>query len=276
MDAVSSSIVTRWRPWALLVGLAVLLGVIASARAEPVERPIPVDLELVLAVDASGSVDPPEFELQTRGLALAFRDPEVLAALEARARHGVAVSLMLWSGRSQQVVAVDWTLIRDARAAHAFAGRIDAAPRRFQSETAIANALAFALRLLDQNRFQGGRQVIDVSGDGPSNVGGAPDPMRDAAAAASITINGLAILNESPTLDLYYAEHVIGGPDAFLLVAKDFSDFALAIRRKLLREIESAPIAGRAMPGPIRAGRAEDSRAAPIRPLAVAALGRQD
>ena len=125
--------------------------------------------------------------------------------------------------------------------------------RRFQAETGIAGALAFALRQLQQNRFTGGRQVIDISGDGPSNVGPDPDPIRDAAVAARITINGLAIVNEIPSVDLYYADHVIGGPDAFLLVAKDYDDFARAIRRKLLREIESAPIAAREVPGPMLA-----------------------
>ena len=246
------------RPRAAIFGLlAMLLVAVRPLQAETatpgVDGPTPVDLELVLAVDVSGSVDVPEYELQTRGLAQAFRDPEVLAALQAPGRRGIAVALAQWSGRFQQEVAIDWTLVRDAASAEAFARRIEGMERRFQAETGIANALAFAIRLLQQNRFTGGRQVIDISGDGPSNVGADPDPVRDAAVAARITINGLAIVNEEPTVDLYYADHVIGGPDAFLMVAKDFQDFARAIRRKLLREIESAPIAAREAPGPVLA-----------------------
>ncbi len=237
--------------------LAVLLALarpLAAETATPgADAPVPVDLELVLAVDVSGSVDPPEYELQTRGLAQAFRDPEVQAALQAPGRRGIAVALVQWSGRFQQDVAIDWTLVHDAPSAEAFARRIETMERRFQAETGIANALAFAIRQLQQNRFTGGRQVIDISGDGPSNVGADPDPVRDAAAAARITINGLAIVNEEPTVDLYYADHVIGGPDAFLMVARNFDDFAQAIRRKLLREIESSPIAAREVPGPVLA-----------------------
>ncbi len=241
------------RPAAATFALGFVAALLAGGRPLAAAPPVPVDLELVLAVDVSGSVDPPEYELQTRGLAQAFRDPEVQAALQAPGRHGIAVALVQWSGRFQQALAVDWTLIHDTPSAQAFAQRIEAMDRRFQAETGIANALAFAIRQLQQNRFAGGRQVIDISGDGPSNVGGDPDPVRDAAAAARITINGLAIVNEIPAVKLYYADHVIGGPEAFLLVAKNFDDFARAIRRKLLREIESAPIARRDVPGPVLA-----------------------
>ena len=104
-------------------------------------------------------------------------------------------------------------------------------------------ALRFATGLLAYGPFQGARRIIDVSGDGPSNAGGEPDPMRDAAALAGLTINGLAILRENPGLDRYYAEHVIGGADAFVMIAQDYDDFARAIRQKLLREIRGAPLA---------------------------------
>jgi hypothetical protein len=242
------------------VALGLLAGSLVAGWSVPARAadagPAPttaVDLELVLAVDVSGSVDPPEYELQTRGLAQAFRDPEVQAALQAPGRQGIAVSLVQWSGRFQQAAAIDWTLVHDAPSAEGFARRIETMGRRFQAETGIAPALAFALQQLQQDRFTGGRQVIDISGDGPSNVGGPPDAIRDGAAAARITINGLAIVNEVPDVDLYYASHVIGGPDAFLVVAKDYEDFARAIRRKLLREIESAPIAAREKRGPVLA-----------------------
>jgi hypothetical protein len=200
---------------------------------------------LVLAVDVSGSVDIREFDLQTRGLASAFRDPEVIAALEAFAPAGIAVALMQWSGRHQQMMVIDWTLVRDRPTALAFADTVEATGRWLLGETAIADALAFGVDLLEGNRFEGARRTIDISGDGPNNAGGDLDPVRDAAAAAGITINGLAIVNEIPRLDIYFAEHVIGGPDAFLLIAKDYRDFAHAIRQKLLREIQGAGLAGR-------------------------------
>jgi hypothetical protein len=231
-------------------GLRLAAGVLALACAERAMAQQPVDLELLLAVDASGSVDAQEFDLQRRGLADAFRDAEVIAALAAYAPGGVAVSLVQWSGRRQQVVMIDWTLLQDAASAERVAGAIGEAQRLILGETAIADALAFGVAELERNRFAGARRVIDLSGDGATNAGGDPDPVRDAAVALGITINGLAIINEAPVLDIYYAEHVVGGPDAFIVVAKDYGDFADAIRRKLLREIQGAGLA--ATPAPAR------------------------
>jgi hypothetical protein len=218
--------------------LAVLLASGVVARAD-----VGVDLELVLAIDSSGSVDFGEFQLQAHGIARAFRDPEVIAAIAGAAPKGIAVAVTQWSGRGQHLVTMDWTLITDAASAHALAARIDAMGRVLIGETAVADALRFAHEQLESGPFRGTRQIIDVSGDGPTNAGGDPDPARDAAALAGITINGLAILNESPRLDRYYAEHVIGGSDAFVMAARDYDDFAHAIRHKLLREIRGAPLA---------------------------------
>ena len=238
----------RALPLAILP-LAILLAGGAVARAD-----IGVDLELVLAVDGSGSVDFGEFALQARGIAQAFRDPEVIEAIEGAAPKGIAVAVIQWSGRRQHLVMIDWTRITDAGSARELATRVDAMGRVLIGETAIADALRFAQEQLASGPFQGTRQIIDLSGDGMTNAGGDPDPARDAAALAGITINGLAILNESPSLDRYYAEHVIGGPDAFVMAAKDYDDFAQAIRHKLLREIRGAPLADarprfRAQPG---------------------------
>ena len=188
---------------------------VASARAE-----VGVDLELVLAIDSSGSVDFGESELQMGGIANALRDPEVIEAIEGAAPNGVAVAVIEWSGPGQQLVGVDWTRITDAGTAAALAARIEAMGRGLIGETAIGEALRFASDLLAYGPFQGARRIIDVSGDGPSNAGGEPEPMRDAAALAGVTINGLAILRENPGLDRYYAEHVIGGPDAFVMIAR--------------------------------------------------------
>jgi hypothetical protein len=232
-----------------VVGLAVAI-LLTSAAVAGARADVDVDLELVLAIDSSGSVDFGEFDLQRAGIAGALRDPEVIEALEGAAPNGIAVAVIEWSGPGQHLVAVDWTRISDAPSASALAARIDAMGRVLIGETAIADALRFASDRLADNSFHGARQIIDVSGDGPSNAGGDPDGMRDAAALAGVTINGLAILNENPTLDRYYAEHVIGGPDAFVLTARTYDDFARAIRLKLLREIQGAPLAS--APGTVR------------------------
>lgn len=230
------------------VCLATLLGLVGTAGPAPANEAAVVDLELVLAVDASGSVDAYEFALQMRGIAAAFRDPEVQAALTASGPRGVAVVLMQWSGRRQQAVVVDWLRLFDAVSAGRFAAQVEGAGRLILGETAIASAVDFARELLSRNAFHGHRQVIDISGDGPNNTGHAPGTARDRATALGITINGLAIRNEIRDLDHYYREHVIGGPDAFLVRARDYEDFAEAMRIKLIREIRGAPVAGRGWP----------------------------
>jgi hypothetical protein len=234
----------------LMLAILVLCGLTGSARAQ-----VDVDLELVLAIDSSGSVDFAEFELQAGGIARAFRDPEVIEAIMGATPNGIAVSVIQWSGRHQHLAVVDWTKVTDRASAAALAATIEATGRVLIGETAIADALQFATEKLTYGPFRGARRIIDLSGDGPTNAGGDPDPLRDAAVWSSITINGLAILNESPTLDLYYADHVIGGPDAFVVSARDYGDFARAIRLKLLREIRGAPLA-RADPGNVRVARA--------------------
>ena len=206
------------------------------------QSPVDVDLQLVLAVDSSGSVDFGEFELQTLGIAGAFRDAEVIEAIVHWAPKGVAVSVVHWSGRGQQLVAVDWTRVGDRTSAEALAASLEAIRRSMLAETALGEGLRFAINHLARGPYRGARQIIDVSGDGRSNVGAPPAPFRDVAIAAGITINGLAILNDDLTVDLYYADQVIGGPDAFVVTAHDFDDFARAMRLKLLREIRGTPL----------------------------------
>jgi hypothetical protein len=204
----------------------------------------PVDLELVLAVDASSSVSAEEFDLQIKGLAEAFRSPEVLAAVQAGGDLGIAVSLMQWSDNRKQVLAVDWSAVRDETSTLALADQIEATPRYLVGGgTAIGGAIHFAVRQFDNNGFEGRRRVIDVSGDGRTNQGSQPSDERDVAVALGITINGLAILNEDPTVDNYYYRNVIGGTGAFVLTANDYESYALAILSKLIREIGSVPIA---------------------------------
>jgi hypothetical protein len=203
---------------------------------------VEVDLALVLAVDSSGSVDFGEYDLQKVGIARAFLDAEVIEAIEHWAPRGVAVSVVLWSGRGQQRVAVDWTRVGDRASAEALAASIEAMGRGMLAETALGEGLSFAINHLVKGPFAGERQIIDISGDGRSNVGADPAAFRDAAGAADITVNGLAILNDDLTLDLYYAERVIGGRDAFVTTAHDYDDFARAMRHKLLKEIGSTPL----------------------------------
>jgi len=213
-----------------------------SGTTASAERP--VDLELVLAVDASSSVSTDEFNLQMKGLAEAFRSPEVLAAVQAGGDLGIAVALMQWSDNRKQVVAVDWSPVYDETSTLALADAIEATPRYLVGGgTAIGGAIQFAVRQFDNNDFDGRRKVIDVSGDGRTNQGSQPSDERDRAVALGITINGLAILNEDPTVDNYYFRNVIGGTGAFVLTANDYESYALAILSKLIREIASVPIA---------------------------------
>jgi hypothetical protein len=211
----------------------------------------PIDLELVLAIDTSGSVDPWEFGLQIRGLAAAFRDPVVQAAIAGSTPNGLAVALVQWSGAGEQLATAGWALVRDRATAADFARQIETSGRQFMGRTAIAGALHFATDLILRNPYDGARKVIDLSGDGRSNDGPDPGPARDAALLADITINGLAVTTDRADLGHYFRERVIGGPDAFVVTAQDYEDFVRAIRIKLLREIGGTPI-GDAGPRTIR------------------------
>lgn len=195
-----------------------------------------VDLELVLAVDVSSSVDDDEYFLQMYGLAQAFRHPDVLAAV--RNAGGLAVCLVQWSDSSKHAVAVDWTEVHDDATAAAFANAVVAAPRAIVGgQTSISGAIRFAMREIDRNAWDGRRRTIDISGDGRANAGSPPQRARQEAAAAGITVNGLAIRNEEPFVDTYFRNSVIVGESAFLIVADDYDDFAAAMIEKLIREI---------------------------------------
>ncbi len=217
-----------------------------SAPAADLAEQRLVDLELVLAVDASSSVSAEEFELQVRGLAEAFRDPRVVQAIRASGDLGLAVALMQWSDDRKQVLAIDWTLVRDEASTLAFSQALADTPRFLVGGgTAIGAALEYAIAQLELNGFVGRRKVIDVSGDGRANQGAHPVHLRDAAVALRITINGLVILNEDPTVDSYYFANVIGGTGAFVMTANDYEAYARAILTKLIKEIAGAPIAAR-------------------------------
>ncbi len=214
----------------LLAGICVCL---TSARANEL-----VDLQLVLAVDVSSSVNYEEYDLQMRGYVAAFRSAEVKDAIRSGAVGRIRVAMMQWAGSDQQALSVNWTEIGSDAEAEAFADRLEYVPRAFDfGGTAITPALRFAVDLLARDGHRGTRQVIDVSGDGRVTLGAEPDKIRDQIVASGITINGLPILNEEPTLNRYYEAHVIGGYGAFVEIAADFTNFAQAIRQKLAREI---------------------------------------
>lgn len=234
----------------LSVAAALVFGwfmAVCQARAATVE------LELILAVDSSFSVDKKDFDLQMTGLARAFRDPRVIAAIRASGGHGIAVCLVQWADNWGQVLALEWTAVRDADQAAALAHRLERTPRLLVgASTSITGALKFAIRQFEGNGFEGRRKVIDISGDGPHNQSTGPAKQRNLAVASGITINGLAILDEARELDRYYIDHVIGGSGAFVMTADSYQDFAAAIVRKLIREISAVPVAVplRPRPGP--------------------------
>ena len=201
------------------------------------------DLALVLAVDGSASVTYDEFGLIAGGMAAALRDPAVIQGLTGGPSKASYLSLLLWSGSGQQDVIADWTRVATAAEVKAFADAVDNMSRTIlPGQTAIGEALLAALTLLGRVPGTVTRSVVDVIGDGRSNNGIAPGPIRDRMAAAGITINGLCILHEEPDLLASYQAEVIGGPGAFALTCKAYADFAEAMRQKLTRET-NVPIA---------------------------------
>jgi hypothetical protein len=197
-----------------------------------------VDLQLVLAVDASGSVDQRRFELQMQGYVAAFRDPRVLRAIQSGATQAIAVTMVQWTGPALQIQVLPWTLINDATTAHAFAAAIVDTPRQlFSGGTSISGVIDYAVPLILESQFKGTRRVIDISGDGSNNRGRPAASARDDAVRAGIVINGLPILALESGLERYFSGHVIGGPGAFVIAAESYETFADAILKKLIREM---------------------------------------
>jgi hypothetical protein len=204
----------------------------------------PVDLALALAVDVSASVDFGEFGLMLGGYAAAFRDAELVARATAGPHGAVAVAVLLWAGPGARDLAVPWRRVASAEEAEALAAAIDETPRVLPpGATALGEALVAAAALVSRCPFPAARRVIDISGDGPANAGIPATAGRAAAAALGITVNALAVVDEEPDLEAYYAGEVITGPGAFVMRAESYADFAEAIRRKLMRELGGALIA---------------------------------
>jgi len=212
---------------------------IAPAKAQESAAPNTAIL-LVLAVDASGSVNQTRFELQRKGYADAFRNPRVLDAIRGGATGSIAVTMTQWTGPAMQVLAVPWMLIKDVASANAFADAIETAPRQlFGGGTSISGAIDHAMQLFPSAPYREIKRVIDVSGDGPNNRGRDVREARDEAVRAGVIINGLPIVALEYGLDKYYFDHVIGGPGAFIVPADSYENFAQAVLRKLILEIAS-------------------------------------
>ncbi len=204
-----------------------------AGRAQDYE----VDLALVLAVDCSFSVDAREFRLQMEGLGRAFLREEVKKAIAQGRRQRIAVAVVQWSDENNQKVVLPWTIISGAADADELGMILSSLPRQLaEGGTSISTAMMFSA-LQFERAPSAERRVIDVSSDGRNNIGQPVRPMRDRLVAQGITINGLTILNEWPTLDVYFENNVVGGPGNFVMPANDYTAYAEAIFRKLLREI---------------------------------------
>ncbi|WP_316976213.1 DUF1194 domain-containing protein [Shumkonia mesophila] len=238
----------------LLVGSVVTASLVAVAvPGDDVRADVAVDLELVLAVDVSGSVDSEEALLQREGYLGALTHPDVIRAIKGGYRGAIAVSYVEWAGIGHRTVVAGWAEVRDAESAQGLVDRIGRTPVTRGMYTSISHAIDFAVPMFAGNGFEGARRVIDISGDGANNEGRLVSLARDAAVAAHITVNGLPIINDRanpfgqrqiPDLDLYYRYCVIGGPGAFMVVAEGFGSFAEAVRRKLVSEIAGIAPAG--------------------------------
>ena len=223
---------------AVFLALALLLGM---AKCEPAAAETAVDLQLVLAVDASGSVSEARFELQKQGYVAAFRSPQLLRAIGSGRANAIAVTMTQWTGPALQIQVVPWMLINDEASMLAVAGAIAAAPRQlFGGGTSISGAIDHAMTLFPTTELKGARRVIDVSGDGVNNRGRPAADARDDAVRAGVGINGLPILVLEPNLDHYYKDNVIGGPGAFVIAAESYATFTEAVLKKLVTEIAAA------------------------------------
>lgn len=223
----------------IVCGLAPAVG-----TSQDAEQPIQVDLELVIAVDVSASMDSDELAIQRSGYVNAIRDADFISAVRSGPYGRVALSYIEWAHPRLQRVIVPWRLIAGAESARAFARELATRRQIRSSGTSISAALAFAMRYFDASPFHGLHKVIDMSGDGPNNFGPPVTDARDEALARGIVINGLPILIRPsplfPAMDQYYLNCIIGGPGAFAIPVRAVGDFSETIRHKLTIEVAGA------------------------------------
>jgi Protein of unknown function (DUF1194) len=226
----------------------VIVAFVFALSGWKVQAKEPVDLLLVLAADVSGSIDREKFKLQREGYATAFNDSRVINVITAGLHRRIAVCFIEWSSAGSQRLVIDWTLIKDLVSARQFGDQLLEIPRSFAGSTSISGGIDFALAQFAGAPFDAERRTIDVSGDGDNNSGRDVRLARDEAVAAGVTVNGLVILtdqrfswtehtNPPGGLEKYYRDNVIGGPGAFVLVAKDFNSFGDLLINKLIAEI---------------------------------------
>lgn len=235
---------------------AALAGTLATALARPARAATEVDLQLVLAVDVSRSIDEVEAELQRRGYIEALTHDKVMDAVLSGEHRRIALNYLEWAGTHYQTVVIDWTLIDSRQAIRRFAEKLAEAPRQSQSWTAVGAALAHAGQRFEASPFVARRRVIDISGDGRTNDGPPAELVRDRLVAQGIVVNGLPVMMNRTNfgrppdtlLDRYYEENVIGGPGSFMIVASTFEDFGRAVRSKLIREISARPASAAIVP----------------------------
>ena len=217
-----------------------------AAGAQGAGGAMEVDLELVLAVDVSGSMDDEEHAVQRAGYVAAIGHPDFVRAIKAGAYQRVVLTYVEWAGSTLQATVMPWRLIDGEAGARAFADDLAARPITQIRGTSISGALVYSTALFDNNGFNGLRKVIDVSGDGPNRNGIPVDVARDLAVGRGIVINGLPIMirpsRSFVSLDRYYAGCVIGGPGAFVLPVTKVEEVAEAIRRKLILDIAARPV----------------------------------
>ncbi len=240
---------------AVLVASAITASDVAGVTAPDMQHrrevrsadkaPAVVDVELVLAVDVSYSMDMDELAVQREGYAQAIVSKEFLQALKALPNGKIAVTYFEWAASSDQKIIIPWRVIDGPETADAVADEILKTPIRRASRTSISGAIYFAMPLFENNPYPGLRRVIDISGDGPNNNGAPVTPARDEAISKGIVINGLPIMVKEPNystmdienLDWYYEDCVVGGPGSFVVAIKDREKFKDAIRSKLLLEV---------------------------------------
>src|SRR5664279_1794783 len=245
-------------------GLALAASAAPNIRfADKSPSAIPVDVELVIAVDVSYSMDPDEQALQREGYIQALTSREFMQALREGANGKIAITYFEWAGQFDQKIVMPWRLIEGPESADAVANEIAAAPYRRAARTSISGGLTFAKTLFDHSGYRGLRRVIDVSGDGANNSGPLIVPTRDDVLAAGITINGLPIMLKRPTpgtmdienLDVYYEDCVVGGPGAFVVPIRERVKFIEATRTKLVLEVAGRQPEPRVIPASSQAPR---------------------
>ena len=232
-------------PRRLLAAFVVAVWAVTGAPGS-VQAQTRVDLELVLAVDVSYSMDLDEQRLQRDGYIEALRDPEIMRAIQSGQHRRIAITYIEWAGWTTQQIVLPWTIIDSRQSAEAVAAKLAEAPISRHRRTSVSGALDYSDRQFGTGGVIGERRVIDVSGDGPNNSGPPVGPMRDQIVAKGVVINGLPIvlkpggagsMFDIANLDQYYAQCVIGGSGSFMIPIREKAEFASATRQKLLLEI---------------------------------------